>query len=223
MRELKNLWKSFTTFDKVYTVLFILSLIAVQLITDSTLVSLVCAVLGIGHVILVRKGHRYAMVLGAIQSLLYCIISYNARIYGDFMLNVYNVFFLSYGFIQWKNNSNGSTLEIRKLTKPDAIKVVGMTFVVYACLFTILSISGGFKPYLDATTTTLCIIGVYLMSNRYIECWIALNLNNIISVGLWITLLLSGNPNAPVMMFMFGCYLVNSVYATLQWNKLLKK
>ena len=223
MKELKNLWKSFTTFDKVYTVLFTLSLIAVQFITDSTLVSLVCAVLGIGHVILVRKGHRYAMVLGAVQSLLYCIISYNARIYGDFMLNVYNVFFLSYGFIQWKNNSNGSTLEIRKLTKPDAIKVVGMTFVVYACLFTILSISGGFKPYLDATTTTLCIIGVYLMSNRYIECWVALNLNNIISVGLWITLLLSGNPNAPVMMFMFGCYLVNSIYATIQWSKLLKK
>lgn len=223
MKELKNLWKSFTTFDKVYTVLFTLSLIAVQLITDSTLVSLVCAVLGIGHVILVRKGHRYAMVLGAVQSLLYCIISYNARIYGDFMLNVYNVFFLSYGFIQWKNNSNGSTLEIRKLTKPDAIKVVGMTFVVYACLFTILSISGGFKPYLDATTTTLCIVGVYLMSNRYIECWVALNLNNIISVGLWITLLLSGNTNAPVMMFMFGCYLVNSIYATIQWNKLLKK
>lgn len=223
MKELKNLWKSFTTFDKVYTILFTLSLIAVQLITDSTLVSLVCAVLGIGHVILVRKGHRYAMVLGAVQSLLYCIISYNARIYGDFMLNVYNVFFLSYGFIQWKNNSNGSILEIRKLTKPDAIKVVGMTFVVYACLFTILSISGGFKPYLDATTTTLCIIGVYLMSNRYIECWVALNLNNVISVGLWITLLLSGNPNAPVMMFMFGCYLVNSIYATIQWNKLLKK
>lgn len=223
MKELKNLWKSFTTFDKVYTILFTLSLIAVQLITDSTLVSLVCAVLGIGHVILVRKGHRYAMVLGAVQSLLYCIISYNARIYGDFMLNVYNVFFLSYGFIQWKNNSNGSTLEIRKLTKPDAIKVVGMTFVIYAYLLIILSISGGFKPYLDATTTTLCIIGVYLMSNRYIECWVALNLNNIISVGLWITLLLSGNPNAPVMMFMFGCYLVNSIYATIQWNKLLKK
>lgn len=223
MKELKNLWKSFTTFDKVYTVLFTLSLIAVQLITDSTLVSLVCAVLGIGHVILVRKGHRYAMILGAVQSLIYCIISFNAKIYGDFMLNLYNVFFLTCGFIEWSKHSKGNQIEIIKLTKAKAIEVLVSTFVIYFGLVIILKVLGGFNPYLDATTTTLCIVGVWLMSNRYIECWVALNLNNIISVGLWITLLLSGNPNAPVMMFMFGCYLVNSIYATIQWNKLLKK
>ena len=79
MQELKKLWNTFTTFDKVYTILFTLSLIAVQLITDSTIVSLFCALLGIGHVILVRKGHKYAMLLGAIQSLIYCIISFNRR------------------------------------------------------------------------------------------------------------------------------------------------
>lgn len=223
MKELKNLWKSFTTFDKVYTILFTLSLIAVQLITDSTLVSLVCAVLGIGHVILVRKGHRYAMILGAVQSLIYCIISFNAKIYGDFMLNLYNVFFLTCGFIEWRKHSKGNQVEIIRLTKAKAIEVVASTFVIYFGLVIILKVLGGFNPYLDATTTTLCIVGVWLMSNRYIECWVALNLNNIISVGLWITLLLSGNPNAPVMMFMFGCYLVNSIYATIQWNKLLKK
>lgn len=223
MKELKNLWKSFTTFDKIYTVLFTLSLIAVQLITDSTLVSLVCAVLGIGHVILVRKGHRYAMILGAVQSLIYCIISFNAKIYGDFMLNLYNVFFLTCGFIEWRKHSKGNQVEIIRLTKAKAIEVVASTFVIYFGLVIILKVLGGFNPYLDATTTTLCIVGVWLMSNRYIECWVALNLNNIISVGLWITLLMSGNPNAPVMMFMFGCYLVNSIYATIQWNKLLKK
>lgn len=223
MKELKNLWKSFTTFDKVYTILFTLSLIAVQLITDSTLVSLVCAVLGIGHVILVRKGHRYAMILGAVQSLIYCIISFNAKIYGDFMLNLYNVFFLTCGFIEWSKHSKGNQIEIIRLTKAKAIEVLISTFVIYFGLVIILKVLGGFNPYLDATTTTLCIVGVWLMSNRYIECWVALNLNNIISVGLWITLLRSGNPNAPVMMFMFGCYLVNSIYATIQWNKLLKK
>lgn len=139
MKELRNLWKSFTKFDKVYTILFTLSLIAVQLITDSTLVSLVCALLGIGHVILVRKGHRHAMSFGAIQALIYCIISFNAKIYGDFMLNLYNVVFLSYGFIQWKKNSNNNQLEIRKLDKSNIIKVLGLAFGVYAVLVTFFS------------------------------------------------------------------------------------
>lgn len=223
MKELKKLWNTFTTFDKVYTILFTLSLIAVQLITDSTLVSLVCALLGIGHVILVRKGHKYAMLLGAIQSLIYCIISFNAKIYGDFMLNIYNVFFLSYGYIQWSKNSNGSQLKIRRLSKHRALQVSLMAFGIYGLLVIFLHMVNGFNPYLDATTTTLCIMGVYLMSNRYLECWVALNLNNIISVVLWTTLLLKGNPNAPVMMFMFGCYLVNSIYATKQWLDQLKK
>ena len=223
MKELVKLWKSFGVFDKVYTIVFTLSLISIQLMTDSTLISLVCALLGIGHVILVRKGHRYAMVLGAIQAIIYCMISFKARIYGDFMLNVYNVFFLSYGFIQWKNNSSDNGLHIRKLSKADAIKTLILTFVIYSCLFTVLTFAGGFRPYLDATNTTLCIVGVYLMSNRYIECWIAYNLTNVISVVLWLTLLLNGNTNAPVMMFMFGCYLVNSIYATIQWLQQLDK
>lgn len=223
MKELRNLWKSFTMFDKVYTIVFTLSLIAVQLITDSTLVSLVCALLGIGHVILVRVGHRHAMSFGAIQALIYCIISFNAKIYGDFMLNIYNVFFLTCGFIEWTKNSKDNRLEIRKLSKAKALETIICTFVIYFSLVVILKIVGGFNPYLDATTTTLCIVGVWLMSNRYIECWVAYNLNNAISVGLWTTLLLQGNANAPVMMFMFGCYLVNSIYATKQWSKQLKK
>lgn len=223
MKELRNLWNSFTKFDKVYTILFTLSLIAVQLITDSTLVSLVCAILGIGHVILVRKGHRYAMVLGAVQSLLYCIISFNAKIYGDFMLNLYNVVFLSYGFIQWSNNTKDNQLALARLTKRDKWVLFDIVVTVYAGVLIVLQLVGGFNPYLDATTTTLCIIGVFLMSKRYIECWIALSLNNIISVVLWTVFWLKGNPNAPVMMFMFGCYLVNSVYAHKQWSDQLKK
>ena len=223
MKELIKLWKSFGVFDKVYTIVFTLSLISVQLITDSTLVSLVCALLGIGHVILVRKGHRYAMILGAIQALFYCIISFKAKIYGDFMLNAYNVFFLTCGFIEWKNNSKGNQVKIMKLTKAKAIEVVICTAVIYASLVIILDVWGGFNPCLDATTTTLCIVGVWLMTNRYIECWIAFNLNNLISVVLWLTLLMNGNSNAPVMMFMFGCYLVNSIYATIQWLQQIKK
>lgn len=223
MKELRNLWNSFTKFDKVYTILFTVSLIAVQLITDSTLVSLVCAILGIGHVILVRKGHRYAMVLGAVQSLLYCIISFNAKIYGDFMLNLYNVVFLSYGFIQWSNNTKDNQLALARLTKRDMLALFDIVATVYVGVLIVLQLVGGFNPYLDATTTTLCIIGVFLMSKRYIECWIALSLNNIISVVLWTVFWLKGNSNAPVMMFMFGCYLINSVYAHKQWSDQLKE
>lgn len=219
MNELKNLWKSTSLFDKLFVVLFTLSLITVQLITDSTLISLGCSLLGIMYVVLVRMGHKYAMVFGAIQAFIYCVISFTSGIYGDFMLNTYNVVVMTYGYIQWNKNSKEAHLDVRDLDTIGACKVVSVMLGGYVTLLTLLTILGGFNPWLDAFTTVVSMTGLYLTANRYRQCWIAWNLNNLVSVILWTTLYMSGNPNAPVMIFMFGCYLVNSIYATIQWYK----
>lgn len=219
MGEFKNIIRKMTNFDKVFAIVFAVSLITVQLITDSTLISLFCSCLGIGYVLLVRLGHKFSMVLGAIQALFYCIISFKSGIFGDFMLNAYNVIFMTYGYIQWNRNANNDNLEVRNLTKKQSFQVLLGMIVVYISLVVILKQANGFNYYLDAFTTTMSMTGLFLTANRFRQCWIAWNINNIFSMLLWTTLLLNGNKNAPIMIFMFFCYTCNSLIATRQWYK----
>lgn len=219
MKEIKNIIKQMTNFDKVFAILFSISLISIQLITDSTMISLLCSCLGIAYVILARLGHRFSMIFGAIQALLYCMISFKATIFGDFMLNLYNVIFMTYGYIQWNKNKKNNQLEIRDLDKKQSLKVIIIMIIIYTTLVLILKKANGYNYFLDAFTTTVSMTGLYLMAMRFRQCWIAWNINNIFSMILWTTLLLNGNANAPVMIAMFFCYTCNSILGYIDWYK----
>lgn len=218
MKEFKNIIKKMSSFDKIFAVVFAIALISIQLITDSTLISLFCSGLGIMYVILVRLGHKYSLVFGAIQALFYCIISFKSGIFGDFMLNTYNVIFMSYGYLQWNKNSKNNELKIRDLDKKQAVQVLLAMALVYVSLVVVLKQANGFNYWLDAFTTTVSMTGLYLTANRFRQCWIAWNVNNVFSMVLWTTLLLNGNANAPIMILMFFMYTCNSVIGYIQWK-----
>lgn len=217
MREFKEIFKKMSNFDRIFAIVFAISLISIQLITGSTPISLICGILGICYVVLVRLQHRYSMIFGIIQAVIYCTISFKAHIFGDFMLNTYNIIFMSYGYVQWSKNENKNGLEIIDLNKKQVVKLLLCMSLVYITMVVVLKQANGFNFYLDGLTATLSMTGLFLMSNRYRQNWIVWNINNTFHMILWITLMLEGNKNAPVMISLFGVYLINSIVGTIQW------
>lgn len=220
MNEFRQLWKESTMFDRMFTLLFTAIIIAVQVITDSTFISMACAILGIFYVTLVRKGHRFAMYFGITQCTIYAIISFNSKIYGDFLLNTFNACMMIYGATQWKKNSTNNKVTVRDLDDRLTRVTIATFITVYVGMCVLLDTVGGFNPLLDALTSTLSMMGMILTVNGFRQCWIFWNLTNATSMILWLSAyLLQHNPNAPIMVTLFACYLVNSVYATYQWKK----
>ena len=81
---------------------------------------------------------------------------------------------------------------------------------------------GGNQVILDSITSVLGYIGIYLMSNKYIEQWSVWIIANLSNVILWIMLTIENMTNLPVFL-MWMIYFINSVYGYLLWRKYNKR
>lgn len=201
------------------TILGVLTLIYIQFTTDSSLIALSTAILGIAYVLLVKYKNKYAMLVGCIQCLLYMIVAYQNRVFGDVILNTYNVLFLAYGWFSWSNSqANNKKIEVRKLSSKGVINLIIIAFLWYSTLVILLTTLGSYNPPLDALNTTCSTIAMFLATNRYTEQWIFWNLTNVSSLALYTTLFLSGANVLPLVL-MFSLYLLNSIHATYLWYR----
>lgn len=218
MTEIKNIINKTTFAEKIVTILGILTLIYIQLTTDSSFIALTTACLGIAYVLLVKYKSKHAMTIGAIQCALYAILAFQNRVFGDVILNTYNVCFLTYGYFQWSKNSNGDEVETRKLTKKQLIILIAATIGIYSIMTLILTKLQSYNPYLDAFNTTFSCIAMFLCTTRFSAQWFYWNCTNISSLILYTSLWISGSNVLP-MAIMFSLYLLNSLHATYIWYK----
>ena len=158
------------------------------------------------------------MTIGAIQCALYAILAFQNRVFGDVILNTYNVCFLTYGYFQWSKNSNGDEVETRKLTKKQLIILIAATIGIYSIMTLILIKLQSYNPYLDAFNTTFSCIAMFLCTTRFSAQWFYWNCTNISSLILYTSLWISGSNVLP-MAIMFSLYLLNSLHATYIWYK----
>lgn len=218
MQEIKNIIKNMSNIEKMITIIAVIALIGIQFTTDSSLMAFITAILGIGYVLCVKYRSKYAMVLGVIQCALYAMIAFNNKVYGDVFLNTYNVCFLAYGFINWKNNSTEGKVNVRMLDKKGVMILGLFTIITYSIMFMLLSKFNGYTPYLDAFNTTFSCIATYLCCMRYRVQWVYWNCVNISSVILYTSLWASGSNVLPLVL-MFTLYLLNSLHAAYIWYK----
>lgn len=218
MNEIKQIYIKTTKIERIVTFLAIVTLIAIQLTTDSSLIAFGTAILGIGYVLSVKYKTRLAMILGAIQCTLYALLAFNNKVYGDVILNTYNVCFLIYGYFQWKQNSIKNEVEVRNINREEVVILTMITIFTYIILFMILGRLGGFKSYLDAFNTTFSCIAMALCCLRYKIQWFYWNCVNLSSLILYTTLWISGGNVLPLVL-MFAIYLLNSIHATYIWYK----
>ena len=76
---------------------------------------IVSATTGVACVVCTGKGKLSAYIFGLINCILYAIISFEAKLYGETMLNaIYYVPMQFYGFYIWSKNINDDTKEVKK-------------------------------------------------------------------------------------------------------------
>ena len=179
-------------------------------------IDLVAAFCGICSVVLCAKGKRSGFLFGLVNVAGYAFISYHNQYYGEVMLNV--LFYVPSNIVAWvmwtrhKDEARGGKeVKARALTMWQLVAACVLVALATIAYHFLLESLGGAMTMLDGASTVLSIFATVLMALRYSEQWFFWIVVDVITVVLWC---FAGDP---VMIAMWGAYLVNAVYGYLTW------
>ena len=219
--ELSNILNGFTLKEKIGTTVFFIILMVTQVITGSSTIALIASIMGFLYVTLVRKGSRLCYIFGAMQIAIYIYISLSSKFYGDVMLNSFNMIMQPIGWYMWSKRDNNGIVKTQKLTKPKLMLLFSM-WIVLISLYSefVLSPLGGNTPFIDAITTISSITAMILSVNAFKDQWLFWIICNATSVLMWALATLKGDNSGFPMLIMWIAYLINSLVAKKEWDRL---
>lgn len=217
IQELKG-WKLWEIAWLVTSSLVILGL---SLYWKDTVIGIISAITGVACVVCTGKGKLSAYIFGAVNTLLYAIISYQSKYYGEVMLNALYYFPLQfYGLYVWSKNMNPETNEVNK--KKMSLKSTGIMLLATAAATAlygyILLKMGGALPFVDSLSTVVSVVAMIISIKMYAEQWLLWIIVDIVTVVMWVVDFANGNDNIATLL-MWIVYLGNAVIMYYKWMK----
>ena len=211
-------WKKWQILWIVFANVMILG---VSLYLGDTVIGILASLTGVTCVILCGMGKVSNYFFGTINVLLYAIVAWNAKYYGDVMLNLFYYFPTNMiGWVAWIKHMDKEKNEVykkRMTWKQDVmlafISVVGVLGYSY-----VLKLLGGNLPMVDSMSTVFSVIAQILMIKRFMEQWIIWIIVDIVSVIMWVAAFFNGGESIAVLI-MWSVFLVNAVIMFVKWLK----
>lgn len=190
-----------------------------------TLMGIISATTGVACVICTGKGKLSAYIFGLINCVLYAIISYKAKLYGETMLNfIYYVPMQFIGFYIWSKNMNKDTHEVNKIHMTNKSRVFWLIIMILSTIIYgyILKYLGDAMPFVDSFTTMSSVIAMIISVKMYSEQWWIWIAVDVFSVYMWWTNFSIGNENLATLL-MWVVYLLNAIIMSIKWEKEIRK
>lgn len=183
----------------------------------ATWLELIAVALALVMVGLNMRVNPLAWPLAIASSLLYFLLFWHSRLYGEAGLQVFFVAVALWGWWQWLLGTldDGSALRVRALPRREAIGCLVALAVAWPALALFLDHrTDSDVPWFDAFPTAASVVGQWLLGRKYVENWLAWLVVNVVSVslfafkGLWLTVLL------------YAVFVVLSVVGWRAWRRL---
>jgi nicotinamide mononucleotide transporter len=125
---------------------------------------------------------------GIINTAIYVYILFYAGLYGDMSINAYYFAMSIYGWYKWSQKIDDSHhIPIRYSTKKEKIYSLLLLISSYAILsFVLKYYTSSTVPYIDAFTTSIFFVGMWLMAKKIIDNWIYWIIGDLITIPLYI-------------------------------------
>lgn len=143
-------------------------------------------------------------LVSVIMPLISMWLYFKKGLYADFGINIYYFLIAIYGYIIWTRHPEkkhktpsspeeqipqeiSSSIKIRHITPRILMVSIGCGIILWIILYAILRyMTDSTVPIADAFTTSLSIVGMWLLAKKYIEQWIAWIMVDAVCVGLYI-------------------------------------
>lgn len=189
---------------------------------DIDLLTLAAAIVGVTSLVFAAKGNVWAQILMIVFSILYGIISYRFKYWGEMATYLGMTMPMAvWSTITWIRNpskENGSEVEIRKLNAADSIllSVAGVivTAVFYLILRALDTPNIAFST-ISVATSFLAASLTMLRSSYYALGYAA---NDLVLIVLWVLASLEDPAYIPVIVN-FAIFFFNDIYGFISWRK----
>lgn len=229
MNKLKELLKRELVGWKKWEVIWLLSATAVilglSIYWKDSAVGIVAALTGIWCVILTGKGKLSSFWFGTINTVLYAIVAWQAKYWGEVMLNL--LYYLPTNFIglyMWSKNMNNSTDEVvkKRLSLKSSIIAYGSIIVATFGYGFVLKLMNGTLPFVDSMSTIFSIFAQILCIKRCMEQWVLWIVVDVVTVGMWTYAFINKTGDIATVL-MWTIYLINGIIMLIKWLKDSKK
>jgi nicotinamide mononucleotide transporter len=151
-----------------------------------------------------------------VSSALYVVVFFQARLFADTSLNILYVVLYVLGWYWWlRGGENHGALHINRLSRRLAVVLALAGTVATAGRTVFLTSVRDSAPFLDALTTVLSLIALFMTGRKLLECWWVWIAANLIYIGLY---LYKGLALTAVLYAIFAAL---SVVGLLNWRRLI--
>lgn len=188
--------------------------------------SLIASLLGVTALIFIAKGNVIGQILVIIFSLLYGIISYHFRYYGELITYVcMSAPSALFACITWLNNpskSGKSEVKVGTMSKTKWVFTFLIAILATVVFYFILRYFGTKNLVLSTVSITTSVLASVLLIFRCRFYAIAYVLNDLVLIGLWVLASMEDASNLP-MVFCFVTFLFNDAYSFINWKRIEKR
>ena len=216
-RELIN-WKKW---EVIWLLVATAVILSVSVYWKDSIVATFAALTGIWCVILTGKGKLSSFWFGSINTVLYAIIAWEAKYWGEVMLNlIYYVPMNFVGLYMWSKNMNKETEEVvkKRLSLKKSIMSYGLVIVGTLGYGLFLKVLNGTLPFVDSMSTVFSVFAQFLCVKRYMEQWVLWVIVDVVTVIMWIYAFVNGNGDMATVL-MWSIYLINAIFMLIKWKK----
>ena len=182
-----------------------------------TWLEIVAFMLAIVMVVCNMRVNPAAWPLAIASSLLYFLLFWNSKLYGEAGLQIFFVIVAAWGWWQWLRGTqdDGKPLQVRSLAPSTRWSLLLALAIAWPVTGLFLARTTDTDvPWWDAFPTAASLLGQWLLGRKYVENWTAWLVVNAVSValfaykGLWLTVVL------------YAIFIVMSVAGLRAWRRL---
>ena len=180
------------------------------------------AVIGLVYLYLEYKADVWLWPVGIMMSLFYVVIFFHGKFYADAAIYLYYIGANTYGLFQWTRSRQKATTgndhpverPITHVPTKRILPLAAVTLVLWMILYLILkTVTDSPIPLGDAFTTSVSIVAMWMLAQKYIEQWWLWIVVNIVSTVLyfWKGLYPTG--------VLFTVYVIVAILGYFRWKK----
>jgi len=188
--------------------------------------TLAASLIGVTSLIYNAKGNPFGQLLMVIFSLMYGMISWRCRYYGEMITYLGMTMPMAiFALVSWlRNPYNGNRAEVRvnRIKPGETVFAAALTLIVTAVFYFILKWFGTANLLFSALSVTTSFLAVYLTFRRSAGFAIAYAANDIVLIVLWILAARTDISYLSVMAC-FAAFLANDIYGYISWQRMAKR
>lgn len=191
---------------------------------DVTWLEVLADLTGLASVWWAARENVLTWPIGIVNSALFLLLFFDAKLYADSVLQVCFIVLGVYGWWQWQSGGHearvagvGTTLPVRRTTGREWAALIAVTVVAQASwTYWLANHTDSPVPFWDASILVLSLVATYGQARKLVESWLVWIAVDIISVRLYLSRELY--PTAVV----FGIFGGLCVLGLIDWSRTLR-